>query len=191
MNNKFLKSVPYIFYILISVLVLYILLKPAVSYDIVFEIPDTSFSDETVDVTVSGEVENPGTYRVNKGMTYYDAVSMAGKVTNDAYISELDMSEVITSSCEIRLLSLSGMAIVTRKDYFIGSDADSHKLNINTASKEQLTLLKGIGSTISERIIEYRQNNGYFKTISDILNVRGIGKGTYYKIKDYITVGEG
>lgn len=71
----------------------------------------------------------------------------------------------------------------TRADESLG------KININTATKDQLILLPGIGETIAQRIIIYRQENGNFSNIIDLQNVVGIGKQTLSKILDYITVG--
>ena len=67
------------------------------------------------------------------------------------------------------------------------SDIDS-KISINEADEENLTKISGIGSSKAKSIIEYRKQNGNFKTIEDIMNVSGIGKSLFEKIKDYITV---
>lgn len=63
-------------------------------------------------------------------------------------------------------------------------------INLNSASGMQLELLKGIGSTKADAIIAYRQKNGPFKSVGDIMNVSGIGPATYDKIKDRLTLGE-
>ena len=61
-------------------------------------------------------------------------------------------------------------------------------ININTASKSELTALSGIGDVKAQAIIDYRNTNGNFKSIEDILNVSGIGDAVFAKIKNYITV---
>ena len=67
---------------------------------------------------------------------------------------------------------------------------DGALININTAGAEELIKLNGIGKVKSEAIIAYRENNGFFKSIEEIMNVKGIGEATYSKIKDYITIGK-
>jgi competence protein ComEA len=62
-------------------------------------------------------------------------------------------------------------------------------VNINSASADQLTALPGIGPSYAQRIVEYREKNGPFKRVEDILNVRGIGEKTFEKIRERITIG--
>lgn len=69
-----------------------------------------------------------------------------------------------------------------------GNDAVG-KININSATADELSMLPGIGSTYANRIIEYRLNNGNFNTIEELMNVKGIGTGRFDAIKNYITVG--
>lgn len=65
-----------------------------------------------------------------------------------------------------------------------------NKININTATKEELMLLPGIGEELSKRIIDYRTENGSFKSVEDLINVKGIGNKNLERIKDYLTIGE-
>jgi competence protein ComEA len=65
---------------------------------------------------------------------------------------------------------------------------DMAKININTATQEQLMSLKGIGASYADRIIEYREKNGPFQTPEDLLKVKGIGDKTLETIKDNIVV---
>jgi competence protein ComEA len=66
--------------------------------------------------------------------------------------------------------------------------ADGGKININLATAEELTNLPGIGPSYAQRIVDYREEHGPFKTIEDLLNVRGIGDRTFDKIRDRVTV---
>ena len=79
------------------------------------------------------------------------------------------------------------IAFFTLSSYVL---TDTNKININTATVEELVSLPGIGNKIANRIIEYREQNDNFKTIEEIMNVKGIGKKKFKKIKQLITVGD-
>ena len=66
----------------------------------------------------------------------------------------------------------------------------AEKININTAGVEELIALPGLGRAYAERILEYREKNGPFKRLEDLLNVRGIGEKTFERIKDKVTLGK-
>lgn len=70
------------------------------------------------------------------------------------------------------------------------SETHVGKININTATAEQLTLLPGIGEVLAQRIIQDRQENGPFQGVEDLVRVKGIGKNNFNALKDYIIVGE-
>ena len=70
----------------------------------------------------------------------------------------------------------------------VSQESLSEKVNINTADKEKLTSLKGIGESKAEAIISYREANGPFSDITELMNVDGIGQKTFENIKDMICV---
>ncbi len=72
-----------------------------------------------------------------------------------------------------------------------GKPAPTAKVNINTASVEQLTTLPGVGPKLAARIVEYRQKSGSFHATQDLLNVKGIGEKNFAKMSSWLTVGEG
>lgn len=73
---------------------------------------------------------------------------------------------------------------------FVMTVGAAEMVNINSASKEELMQLEGVGSVTADKIIEYREANGPFTAPEDIMNVKGVGSSTYEKNKDRITVGE-
>lgn len=77
---------------------------------------------------------------------------------------------------------------ITNKKDETDNKEENTKVNINTATKEQLMELSGIGESKADEIINYRKNNGNFKKIEDIMNVNGIGEAVYEKIKEYISI---
>jgi competence protein ComEA len=72
-----------------------------------------------------------------------------------------------------------------------GKSAPAGRININTASVEQLTTLPGVGPKLAARIVEYRQKSGTFRSPQELLNVKGIGEKNFAKIESSLTVGEG
>jgi comEA protein len=70
------------------------------------------------------------------------------------------------------------------------SPSSDAKVNLNTAGLDELVTLPGIGKAYAERILEYREKNGPFKKVEEILNVRGIGEKTFERIKDRLTLGK-
>ena len=71
-----------------------------------------------------------------------------------------------------------------------GKPAPSAKVNINTASVEQLTTLPGVGPKLAARIVEYRQKSGSFRSTQELMNVKGIGEKNFAQIESWLSVGE-
>jgi competence protein ComEA len=69
------------------------------------------------------------------------------------------------------------------------STAATATVNLNTATQAQLETLPGIGAASAKRIIEYRQKNGAFKKVEELMNVKGIGEKSFLKLKQHLTVG--
>ncbi len=105
------------------------------------------------------------------------------------------MSRPAIRSCLLVALVLIAQAwLVAQKAPAVKSanaSAPAALINLNTASAQQLDTLPGVGAKVAARIIEYRQKNGPFKKIEDLMNVRGIGEKNFLKIKDRLTVGSG
>ena len=92
---------------------------------------------------------------------------------------------------EALLLPTPGAEVIPLSDDANPGSIGGEKININTATAQELQTLPGIGEAIAERIIKYREDRGGFGTADDIMNVRGIGEKTYDKLSDLITVMEG
>lgn len=83
----------------------------------------------------------------------------------------------------------SDTSVASKTEYLSGTNSNTGKININTASTEDLALLPGIGPTLAERIVAYRLNNGPFASIDELINVNGIGDKTLSRLSQFITVG--
>ena len=177
---------------------------------------DLSIEENTLEVEVieyyvdiKGAVKKPGVYKVTKGSIVNDVINLAGglkstantkyinlsyEVNNHDVINIYTNSEVKNNSIKmecscpnIDISSCDNSSIVTNNGTSNNVSNVSGKVNINTASKEELMSISGIGESKALAIIEYRNNNK-FNSIEDIKNVSGIGDSLYNTIKDSITV---
>lgn len=135
-------------------------------------------------VDIKGEVMNPGVYKVEDFSRLFQLISLAGGITGDADILALNLSLKLRDEQVIYIPSISeDYPIITE----IIEKGISGVVNINTASLEQLDSLPGIGPATAQSIIDYREENGDFNVVDDLVNVSGIGEATLNEIKDLIT----
>lgn len=132
-------------------------------------------------VYISGEVNNPGVYYIDEEQRLNDLIEICGGFTKEADITDLNLAEKLNDTDKIYVPK------VAIEEDEVSENTDNNLLNINTATKDELKELDGIGDTLANNIIEYRKNNK-FDTIEDILNVNGIGESKYNNIKEYICV---
>ena len=108
-------------------------------------------------------------------------------ITNTVYVdTPCICEEVKNDACLVENLKIEDPVVETKNETII--EEDNNKININTATKEELMSLSGIGESKAKAIIDYRDKNGVFKDIKDIVNVNGISETIYSKIKDNITI---
>ena len=141
--------------------------------------------DEKIFVDVKGAVKHPGVFETTKDKRVKDLIEEAGGLLDDADTSTLNLSQKVKDQMIIYVLK-HGEKPKQISDSSSSSNTDV--ININTANKEQLMKISGVGKTKAEAIIAYREKNGDFKKKEDITKVQGIGKATFEKIKDKIEV---
>ena len=139
----------------------------------------------TIYVYICGEVNSPGVYEIKRGSILNDAVEMAGGLTDEAAKEDIDLVMILNNNITVKIPK-EGDELVTLTSES-GNEADSGLVNINTADKEKLKTLPGIGDVMADSIIEYRQDN-VFEEKEDLMNVKGIGQSKYDKVKDLICV---
>ncbi len=145
-------------------------------------------------VDVAGAVMRPSVVELPEGSRIYEAIEKAGGLRKDADLSTTNQAEILTDGQKLYIPTRyeleesmagspsSGLAAA-------GSvNTQPKRININTADSQTLQQLKGVGPSTAEKIINYRTENGKFKTIEDLKNVSGIGDKTFEKLKDKITV---
>lgn len=141
-------------------------------------------------VQVAGAVNTPGVYEFKPDSRIYEAIEAAGGLTEDASDAELNQAAVMEDGQKIYVYRIGERESLEGSTESSGAPdaASSGLVNINTASAEELTGLSGIGPSKADAIIAYRTDNGAFTKAEDLMNVDGIGEGTYSRIKDQITV---
>lgn len=152
---------------------------------------------EKIWVYISGAVHSPGVYAMAEGSRVFQLVEMAGGMRPDAAVSYLNQAAVVTDGQQIYLPTqeeADQQKIPLTEDAqpaggsASASEETASKVNINTASAEELMTIRGVGSSRAESIIDYREQHGAFGAIEDIMQVDGIKDGMFAKIKDSITV---
>lgn len=141
-------------------------------------------------VHITGAVPRPGVYALPQGSRVQDAVSAAGGFLAEAEKNPINLARLLEDGEKLDITYVEGASpvIPTPAEETLTSSSDD-LININTAASFQLESLPGIGPTIAQRIIDYREANGPFVNTEDIINVSGIGPGIYARIEDLITVG--
>lgn len=160
---------------------------------VIFESEDQGIQDETsvseskaeaeepsIYVYVCGQVMNPGVYELSEDARVIDAVIAAGGMTEAADQTYLNQAAVLGDGQKIYVPGVEEMEVMN-----IGS---SGKISLNRAGVAELTTLTGVGEAKAEAIIQYREANGGFKSIEEIMNIEGIKEGVFNKIKDKISV---
>ncbi len=166
-------------------------------------------SENKIIVEVKGEVKNPGIYEIKSEKIVQDVLNLA-ELTKYSDTSQINLSrkvydemviivptkeeinnltiktayKVIENECVCpKIINDSCISLTVPEDEMIKNE----KISLNNAAKEELMTLPGIGETKADAIIEYRKLNKFNK-LEDIMNIKGIGKSIYEKLKDYISL---
>ena len=153
-----------------------------------------SAQDNYIYVYVCGSVINPGVYEVYAGARVHELIALAGGLSEDAYAQSVSMAKPVNDGQTLYVPSVSDAEqgrysrVPAEAGDGDGISGRNTKININTASVEQLMTLKGIGESRAKDIVDYRTRNGSFKKTEDVMKVSGIKEAAYSKIKDDICV---
>ena len=173
-------------------------------------VSDKEMQQAMIYVDVCGAVANPGVFQLAAGSRVFQAIEAAGGYLPEAALTCVNRAGVLTDGQQLYILTqeemerqgldpaemsgasdgqMNGSAGTGQNTGMTAQVQQDNRININTADETQLTTLTGIGATRAQAIIAYRQENGPFATIEEIMNVQGIKEGTFAKIKDEIVVG--
>ncbi len=137
-------------------------------------------NDNTVNVSISGEINHPGSYYIDPSKTLGDLIVLAGGVTTSADTSSYNVAVVINTRTSFYIppiLISTGVCV----------ENETVKTNINKANETELVEV-GFTTSQAPSVVSYRQDNGFFEAIEDILNVKGVGRATFEKVKNKICI---
>ena len=149
-----------------------------------------------ITIFISGEVKKPGVVTIESNKRLHDAIEKLGGFTNEADLNQINLAMRIEDENHYIIPKIGDNTetndALTDINYNISIKDDNQsktqKININTASIQELDTLPGIGESTANKIINYREEKGKFNTIEAIKNVNGIGDKKYEDIKDMISV---
>jgi len=147
---------------------------------------------KNVTIYVSGEVNNPGIVTIESDKRLYDAVEKLGGVTENADLNRINLAIKLNDE-EHYIIPKIGEDNIISQDISVNNidtikNEQTSKININTATIEELDNLPGVGEATANKILNYREENGIFKSIEEVKNVNGIGEKKYIDIKDKICI---
>ena len=137
-------------------------------------------------VDIKGEVKKPGVYQMKVGDRVKDALDAAGGLTAEADSQKVNLAQRVEDQMVIVVPKVGEEAEAIPAGATSKEASNEGKVNINTATVEELKTLKGVGEKKAEAIIEYRKKNGSFKTKEDLMKVRGIGKKLFESFEERI-----
>jgi competence protein ComEA len=143
-------------------------------------------------VYVSGAVARPDVYELPPDSIVKDAIEAAGGPTGEADLNRINLARRVQDEEQIYVPQKGEesppVSPPSGPSLSSPSGQKGDKVNINTATAEELDTLPGVGPSIAQRIIDYRTTHGPFQSIEDIKKVKGIGDATFEELKDKITV---
>lgn len=152
-----------------------------------------STQEKTIVVEIKGEVKKPDVYILNENSIVKELIEAAGGLTENAELSNINRAKKLQNH---ELVYIANKNDINKEVKNTNSEVNisqnqikgisNKKVNINNATLEELKTLNGIGDSKARSIIEYREQNGTFKSIEDIKNVTGIGEKMFEKIKEQI-----
>ena len=145
-------------------------------------------------IDIKGAIKKPGVYKLEENSRVIDAINISGGLLKNANTTYTNLSKILNDSEVIKIYTNEEIKKIENETpqelpkVEETPTIENKLININNASIEQLQTLNGIGESKAKSIIDYRTQNGPFKTIEEVKNVSGISETIYDKIKAFITV---
>ena len=144
--------------------------------------------EEKIYVYICGQIKNAGVYELSSKSRLADLVSLAGGFSENANTTYNNLAMHLEDEQKIYIPSIDEKVASPIEETTVNNVASSERLNLNKATEQELMKLRGIGESKAKQIIEYRNKNGGFRSIEDIMKIKGIKKSAFNKIKDNIYV---
>lgn len=145
---------------------------------------DADAQQESIYVYVCGEVSTPGVYELPADSRVYEAVYAAGGMKETAAVTYLNQAEKVSDGQKIYVPSQEELAGQPESI----EAPDDGRVNLNTATKEELMTLSGIGEVKAEAILRYREEKGGFTSVEELKEIEGIKDGVFNKVKDQVKI---
>lgn len=193
-KELFFKYKIYVFYLVVVILSITSIVIQAVDRKNTLQVNSNIVKgkNEKIAVYITGAVKNPGVYYLEENSRLSNLLDICGGIESNADIEQINLAKKLVDSDKINIPVKQEKS----EDKILDSDnskekenekSSKSKVNINSASKEELMSLNGIGESTATKIIEYRKTQKFLE-IEDIMNVSGIGNSKFDKIKDNIEV---
>ncbi len=139
-------------------------------------------------VYICGSVQNEGVYSLSEGARVFEALDLAGGLTEDAKSDYINLARVLKDGESIYFPNQDEVEGLTSNQWEAQDSEQSTYINLNLASESELTELPGIGTAKAKAIIAYREKNNRFESIEQIMEVPGIKENTFEIIKELISI---
>lgn len=143
---------------------------------------------ETVTIYISGRVNQPGIIELPRGSRVALAVEQAGGMTPEADMDALNLARVLDDGEHIIVPAPGEETAPSAVQDQAEEPSSPSLININSASTAELETLPGVGPAIAQRIVDWRETNGSFSSVEELMEVSGIGPATFENLRDHITV---
>lgn len=150
----------------------------------------TGDPEDLIPVYLVGAIKNPGVYQIIKGSYLYELVSRAGGLAEDAAVEQINLAFRIDTNQMICLPSLAdaGEGAATISPDIYPSESSQGLIDINQATLEELDSLPGVGPSTAQAIISFREKNGLFASVEELMKIPGIKESRFNALKDLICV---
>lgn len=143
---------------------------------------------EKIIIYITGQVQNQGVIELEYGSRIADAIEKAGGTTEWADLKDVNLAYELEDGQKIYIPSQDEETMIIEEGANSNYETQETVVNINKASSEQLQELNGIGKSLADTIVRYREENGKFKDIEELLNVPGIGDSKFANIKEFVKI---